>query len=68
MDVVKVCCYFSIKLCLDMQTTLVRHERRNIVGFLRIPGRNKSTENVHEKNTKMALTEAERSTWCVALT
>ena len=33
---------------------LVRHKRRNIVGFLRIPGWNKSTENVHEKNTKMA--------------
>ena len=34
---------------------LVRHKRRNIVGFLRIPDRNKSTENVREKKkTKIA--------------
>ena len=32
---------------------LVRHKRRNIVSFLRIPDRNKSTENVREKKTKI---------------
>ena len=69
MDVVKVCCYFSIKLCFDMQTTSYVTKGEILSGFLRVPDRNKSTENGNEKKYensiffKTNLTEEERSTW-----